>query len=104
MDSVNQKNKKCWPKVLKLIVCFYRIKKKVLFFIFNSYFVLVRHIPQVFGQTMRQAPVAISTAWYPKNSNKCLGVYYAEEYIVFAFPFVCMFIRSFVTPSRTWNL
>ena len=33
---------------------------------------------------------------------------YAEGYIVFAFPFVLssvrMFIRSFVTLSRTWNL
>ena len=29
---------------------------------------------------------------------------YADGYIVFAFPFVCMFVSSFVLPSRSWNL
>ena len=29
---------------------------------------------------------------------------YAEGYIVFVFPFVCSFVRSFVLPSVTWNL
>ena len=29
---------------------------------------------------------------------------YAEGYIVFVFPFVCSFVRSFVLPSVAWNL
>ena len=51
---------------------------------------------------------------YVKKSNCCrfLHIYtpgiYADGYIVFAFPFVHssvrMFVRSFVLPSRSWNL
>ena len=29
---------------------------------------------------------------------------YADGYIVFAFPFVRSYVRSFVIPSRSWNL
>ena len=40
------------------------------------------------------------------NSNK-LSCYtpgiYAEGYIVFVFPSVCLFVRLFVLPSRAWN-
>ena len=32
------------------------------------------------------------------------GIYADGYYIVFAFPFVCSFVSSFVIPERSWNL
>ena len=47
--------------------------------------------------------------WTSQMRSLYPGIYadpgiYAEGYIVFAFPFVRSYVRSFVRPSRSWNL
>ena len=60
-------------KMLKLIAFFIELKKKILFLFLIHIFCLLDIFHKFLGKTMRQAPVVISTAWYPKNSNKIPG-------------------------------
>ena len=63
----------------------------------NSWFL---YIYLVFHLTLPKLYVWI--VYRPKYVYCTPGIY-AEGYIVFVFPFVGSYVRSFVLPSRSWN-